>query len=114
MSDKLHILQHSLGLDQYGEGNAFRNHFVAGGRDLDVCRELASVGLMNERAGSELSGGSPVFMVTPQGIDFVALQSPARPSQPRLSRSQKNYQAYLAAGCSLSFCEWMGFPKRAL
>ncbi|MHB0986236.1 MAG: hypothetical protein ACYC05_11690 [Sulfuricella sp.] len=35
MDSKLHILQHSLGLDKYGDGNQYRNHFVTGPGSTD-------------------------------------------------------------------------------
>ena len=110
MDNKLHILQHSLGLDQYGEGRQYRNHFVTGpgSDDFDDCRELVADGLMTERAGSELSGGSPVFFVTRKGIDFVAQYSPKRPPEPKLTRSQKRYREFLRADCGLTFKEWLG------
>lgn len=63
---------------------------------------------MTERSGNALSGGDSVFFVTPNGIDFVALNSPVRPPAPKLTRSQKRYQAWLDADCGLSFAEWLG------
>lgn len=65
MSSKLHILQHSLGLDDYGGGNQYRNHFCAtpGSKDFDECRALVADSTMAERAGNELSGGDSVFYV---------------------------------------------------
>lgn len=46
MDSKLRILQHSLGLDQYGAGRQYRNHFVTGeGSDgFPLCRELVAEG----------------------------------------------------------------------
>ncbi len=110
MDSRLHILQHSLGLDQYGGGNKYRNHFVTGegSTDFDDCRALVADGLMTERAGNELSGGDSVFRVTQKGVDFVALNSPKRPPEPRLTRSQKRYRDFLKADCGLSFREWLG------
>lgn len=110
MDKKLHILQHSLGLDKYGDGSQYRNHFVTGpgSRDFDDCRALVADGLMTERAGNALSGGDSVFFVTPKGTDFVALNSPAKPPAPKLTRSQKRYRAWLDADCGLSFAEWLG------
>jgi len=110
MDSRLHILQHSLGLDQYGNGNQYRNHFVTGegSTDFDDCRALVADGLMTERAGNELSGGDSVFRVTPKGVDFVALNSPKRPPEPKLTRSQKRYREYLRAESSLTFAEWIG------
>lgn len=110
MGNRLQILQHSLGLDQYGDGNQYRNHFCTGpgSTDFDDCRALVAEGLMTERAGNALSGGDSVFHVTPKGIDFVALNSPARPPEPKLTRSQKRYREYLRAESSLTFAEWIG------
>ena len=110
MNSKLHILQHSLGLDQYGDGNQYRNHFVTGegSTDFEDCRALVADGLMTERSGNALSGGCSVFHVTPKGVDFVALNSPKRPPEPKLTRSQKRYREFLSADCGLSFREWLG------
>jgi len=80
MDSKLHVLQHSLGVGQYGDEPSYRNHFCAGpgSADFDNCRALVADGLMTERAGNELSGGDSIFHVTPAGINFVALHRPAR------------------------------------
>lgn len=69
----LHILQHSLGLDHFGKGRQYRNHFVtgAGTDDHSACIALVNQGLMTRRAGSELSGGYDVFHVTAAGIAHV-------------------------------------------
>lgn len=110
MNDGLRILQHALGVDKYGEGRQYRNHFATGpgGSDFAICTELVSDGLMLNRGSSVLSGGSDCFVVTPKGVDFVALNSPAKP---RLTRSQQNYQDFLDADCGFTFGEWMRFPK---
>jgi len=57
----LHILQHSLGLGQYGQGKQYRNHFVAGDDDAEKCRELVGMGFMTEHRASELTGGRSAF-----------------------------------------------------
>lgn len=110
IADKLHILQHSLGVDQYGEGRHSRNIFVTGpdGSDFITCTELVKAGLMINRGSSALSGGGDCFVVTPKGVDFVALNSPAKP---KLTRSQKNYRNFLDADCGFSFGEWMRFSR---
>lgn len=47
MTDRqLKILQHSLGVDQYGQGPMYRNHFYAGEADQETCRELLFMGYM--------------------------------------------------------------------
>ena len=106
LNPKLHILQHSLGLDQYGEGRQYRNHYVTGplSDDWAHCKALVADGLMTERPASDLTGGDPVFFVTPKGIDFVALNSP---QSPKLTRSQKRYRMWLKSDSGYSFGEWL-------
>ena len=98
----LQILQHSLGLDQYGQGNQYRNHFCAGGKDETLCRELVDAGLMEQVATTEVF---PYFncRVTPAGIDYVALNSPA---PPKLTRGQERYRKYLHSDCDMTFIEY--------
>jgi hypothetical protein len=98
MSPKLlRILQHSLGADEFGRGNQFRNHFCTGpgSKDYDACKELVGMGLMNERRGNELSGGDSIFRVTGDGKEAMTRESP---KPPRLTASQARYQRYLSIG----------------
>lgn len=93
MKEHIHILQHALGLDRYGQGKRYRNHFVTGegSSDFDACRALASAGLMIERPASELTGGSPVFFVSADGIAFVERESePLHPLSELLLRQINN------------------------
>lgn len=107
--DLLHILQHSLGLDQYGRGRQYRNHYVAGGDDVGRCQELAAMGYMREHKMSPaLTGGSPCFVVTDRGFEAVALYSPAPPPEPKLTAAQKRYQEHLDADGCWSFAESLG------
>lgn len=96
MDRQLKILQHSLGLDQYGQGDQYRNHFVTGpgSNDFGDCQALVAKGLMASKGARELFGGDHYFTVTPEGIKFVAENSPA---PPKLSRSKRRYLKYLAA-----------------
>jgi len=100
----LHILQHSLGLDQYGEGEQYRNHFCAGGKDIEKCRALVGMGYMVESDPSELPGRWPFFHVTQEGEEAVAIQSP---KPPKLSRSKRRYTLYLDGDFSESYGEWI-------
>lgn len=75
----LHILQHSLGLDKYGQGRQYRNNFVAGGDDVEKCRKLVDMEYMKEHPARELSGEGPVFTVTKEGINAVGKESPKPP-----------------------------------
>jgi hypothetical protein len=105
--DLLHILQHSLGLDQYGQGRDYRNHYVAGPDDVAKCRELVVMGYMTECQGNQLSGGDPIFMVTTQGRDCVALESP---NSPNMTRSQQRYRHYLkVADCFNGFGDYLRY-----
>ena len=103
---QLHILQHSLGLDQYGRGTFYRNHFVTGegSNDHADCMALVNAGLMTVTSGNELSGGDDVFRVTDAGKAAVAEHSPA---PPKLTRSQQNYQERLNYDSDLSFIDWL-------
>lgn len=102
----LQILQHSIGVDEYGQGNPYRNHFVAGGIDVDHCRELVDAGFMVERSASVLTGGSPLFHVTDAGKQAVALESP---KPPKISRSKQRYLDYLRSDSDESFGDWLRF-----
>lgn len=108
---QLHILQHSLGLDQYGRGTFYRNHFVTGkgSKDHADCMALVNAGLMTVRSGNALSGSYDVFRVTGAGKSAVAQHSP---SPPKITRSQQQYQDYLDADSSLSFIDWLRMKAR--
>lgn len=105
----LHILQHSLGVDKYGHGRRYRNHFVTGPGSVDYpdCCALCGAGLMVRGAGSPLSGGDDVFSVTRDGERYVTENSPSPPPE---SRGQRRYRKYLEADSSLTFGEWLKSP----
>lgn len=109
MSDQLHILQHSLGVDQHGRGEQYHNHFVTGEGSTDYphCMALVEAGLMTRRAGNALSGGDDVFFVTDAGKAYVAENSPP---PPKTTRSQRRYQAFLDSDTSQSFLDWVRGP----
>lgn len=123
-SQHMHILQHSIGADEYGQfGHAgmYRNHFVAGGVDVQLCRDLVASGLMQEGKASALSGGSPWFRVTQQGIDYVALNSPKPPPPPKMSKrkrlAKERYARYREYGECFDnfrhFLAWDSEPERS-
>lgn len=88
---QLEILQHSLGVDRYGQGEMYRNCFCAGSGDEPVCRELIALGYMQQHRTTEVF---PYFncSVTEAGKRAVREQSP---KPPKLTRSQKRYREYL-------------------
>lgn len=106
MSADLHILQHSLGVDQYGRGEPYRNHFCTGEGSVDhpICNDLVERGLMLVRRNVAVYGGDDVFFVTDEGRAWMLANSP---QPPKLTRSQKRYRDYCDADSGLSFGEWL-------
>ena len=106
MDSKLHILQHALGVDEFGRGTQYRSHFATGegSDDHADCMALFEAGLMKRRANVEMYGGMDVFFVTDAGRAYVAEHSPA---PPKLTRPQQRYQDFLNADCGWSFAEWL-------
>ena len=105
--EQLHILQHSLGLNEYGRGTGYRNHFVTGEGSIDhpACMALVELGHMEiRRAKYDLYGGDDVFAVTEGGRRAVAAESPA---PPKLTRGQQNYRDFLAYDSGCTFIEYL-------
>lgn len=103
----LHILQHALGLDQYGQGNMYRNHFVTGegSKDYDQCMTLTSQGLMIRHEGSEISGDMDIFVVTDNGKTAVKERSP---KPPKMSKAKQRYRQFLKDdSIDIDFGEWL-------
>lgn len=111
MSELLQILQHSLGVDQFGRGNQYRNHFVTGEGSTDhpVCMEAVNRGLMTRHAGNALTGDMDLFYVTEAGKVYVAENSP------KPDRKQKNrdrYSRYLSVSDCMPDLTFGDFLKR--
>lgn len=113
---QLHILQHSLGVDEYGRGRQYRNHFVTGegSTDWPDCNALVDSGLMTVRRNHPLCGKSDCFNVTEAGKQYVAEHSP---KPPKVSRSKARYKRYLEYGDSFDnfrhFLAWDSEPERS-
>lgn len=105
MGEDLHILQHSLGVDQYGQGDQYRNRFITGegSTDYPFCMDLVRRGLMVRRDGNPLTGGDDLFTVTDEGKRWMAENSPAAP---KLTAGQKRYRDYLNYDGGMSFIEY--------
>jgi hypothetical protein len=108
---QLHILQHSLGLDQYGRGTMYRNHFVTGEGSMDHadCMALVDAGYMGVRKNHPLAGGDDGFWVTETGKLAVVAHSP---SPPKLSKSKQRYQDYLDVEGAMTFIEYLRYRDR--
>ena len=106
-AEQLHILQHSLGADKYGQGEQYRNHFCAGGKDEPTCRELVALGYMRQH---ETTPVYPYYncSVTEEGKRAMREQSP---SPPKLTRSQQRYRRFLLNDSDLTFREWLEVDK---
>lgn len=103
----LHILQHSLGLDQYGRGEKYRNNFVTGpgSKDFDQCNELVAAGFMKDHGAREGMSGSHLFTVTDAGVKAMY---EASPKPPKISKAKQRYLDYLnVADCFNSFRDWL-------
>ncbi len=104
--EQLQILQHALGVDEFGQGKQYRNHFCAGGADESTCRELVSLGYMETFERSYLPSYN--CTVTQAGKDAMAAESP---KPPKLTRGQIRYREFISADCGLRFGEWLKYQK---
>jgi hypothetical protein len=105
---QLEILQHALGVDQYGRTpKGFtpytRNHFCAGEADEPDCRALVALGFMVEH---ERTQRLPYFHCSVTDAGKKAMHE-ASPKAPKLTRSQKRYRAFLDADSGYTFAEWI-------
>lgn len=104
----LALIQHALGVDEYGQGRQYRNHFVAteGSLDYDLCRSHVVAGRMRDHGTGSLYGGltSHCFTVTNAGRAWMIAQSPAPPRQ---TRGKVRYQQFLRSDSGLTFGEWL-------
>jgi len=109
----LDILQHSLGVDQHGQGRQYRNYFCTGpgSTDYDQCVALVGEGLMTMRKHplGAAADDMDLFHVTEAGKAYVAEHSPP---PPKLSRAQQRYRQYLDADTCMSFGEWLKAQAR--
>jgi len=106
MDKTLHVLQHALGLDQYGRGAGHRNYFVTdcGTTDWPTCVMAAADGLMTQTKGNAITGGGDVFRVTPAGMVWVQQHSPKAPT---LTRAQRTYREWSRHDNGMTFGEWL-------
>lgn len=119
---KLHILQHSLGLDDHGRDSkgalclpmTHRNHYVMSDDSPDgiMCNEMAASGLMERHAPRVISGEMPIFTVTEAGRAHIREHSP---KPPKVSAGRVRYLEWLRVqDCfpDWSFGDWLKNRKR--
>ncbi len=116
--EQLQILQHALGVDEYGQSpkgahlayDGFcRNWFGAGASDEPVCRELIALGFMEQRKSTQVF---PYFncAVTKAGI---AAMREASPKPPKLTRAQLRMEEYrnFSDAYDCTFREFLSIQK---
>jgi hypothetical protein len=106
--ESMHILQHALGLDDYGQGNSYRNHFVTGPAcdNWALCMAHLEAGRMVRHEQRAIFGGDDCycFVVTEAGREHVREHSP---KPPKVSRAKARYRAWLRSSADMSFGEWL-------
>ena len=105
--EQLQILQHSLGVDEYGRGPISRNYFCAGSGDEDICRSLVAMGYMKTFKRSYLTYYN--CTVTESGKSAMLAESP---HAPKLTRSQQRYRRYLKSNTGESFRDWLKYESQ--
>lgn len=111
-SRQLEILQHTLGVDEFGRTpKGFtpytRNYFCAGAADEPDCRALVELGFMSEHKRTETY---PYFNCSVTGAGVKAMHE-ASPKPPKLTRSQMRYRRFLDADSGMSFRDWMRYEQ---
>lgn len=111
---QLHIIQHSLGCDQYGMSDSrgrdehdgclgfYRNRYVCGPRPEIL--ELVTAGLMVDHGPQSIAGGMHCYSVTPAGVLAMDEQSP---SPPRVSAAKRRWRAF--SGVSERYEDFAGY-----
>lgn len=114
--EQLGILQHSLGVDQFGQGPLYRNHFVTDQDSTDgyLCESLCAYGLMirdQNYCGHSLVGGMDLYRVTEAGKRILFSQCP---KPPKKTAGQLRYEEWLRLdGCTgETFGEWLKNRKK--
>lgn len=106
--EQLHILQHALGVDEYGQGKPYRDYYCVGldnAAALADLRTLVAQGWMRE--GHTINDGrDQYFYVTQLGLCAMKAHSP---KAPRVSRAKQRYRDYLRSECSMSFGEYLKY-----
>lgn len=118
----LHILQHSLGLDDNGRDSkgalcppkTYRNHYVTDdqGGNGALCKEMVAAGLMERHAPRAVSGEMPIFTVTEAGRAYIREHSP---KPPRVSAGKARYLEWLRVADVFpdwKFGDWLKNRKR--
>ena len=107
--EQLHILQHSLGVNEYGQGEMYRNYYVGYSPGIF---DLIAADYMVAGRKDEITGGDRCYHVTEIGKAAMLAQSP---KPPKLTQSQKRYREFLNAADAFNctFREWLKMRKES-
>lgn len=103
--EQLHILRHSLGLDDTGRGREYRNHYCIGPdcHGWSDVRTLIEQRLMRDCGSGGIAGGLHIIVVTDAGKMLARKQDP----MPKETRGHRRWKAFLRADCGMTFGEWL-------
>jgi len=108
---ELHILQHSLGCDEFGESATrhkdegdgcfeyYRNRYVSD--PTDVLTAMVGKRLLENLGPVAMYGGMNFYRVTAFGVGSMKQHSK------KLTPSKRRYRDYLNADSGMSFGEWL-------
>lgn len=122
--EHLHILQHALGVNQYGQSThrpnsddwhgCYRNRYVAGPghHSWENLKQLTRQGFMHDHGFQELASGDHCFSVTEAGYRAMRCFSP---QPPKVTRARRRWQAFLIIKevWGFTFPQYLRWPGRA-
>lgn len=118
--EHLHILQHALGVNEYGQSShrpnsddfhgCYRNRFITDPTCPDglQCQQLVELGHMHDHGPQRIAGGMHCYAVTDSG--YTAMKE-ASPNPPKLSRSKERYRRFLRSDCFDNFRDFLAYEK---
>lgn len=108
--EQLHILQHSLGADQYGRRKRYsdRNHYITD--DNAEMESLVALGYMRCDGSNVATGGMNCYRVTDAGIKAMREASPNPPKKSRSAIRFEEYRSY-ADAFDCTFRQWLDIRK---
>jgi hypothetical protein len=89
LANMMHAVGHFKRNGRYSR-TPYRNHYCAGSCDVASWEMLVGLGMARlGRAGSELTGGDPVYVVTDAGLEFLRRHRRATAKRARLEKVEK-------------------------
>lgn len=100
---QLHILRHTIGLDQKGKGTEYRNYYCAQVSDPE-CEALCELGLMQRRR--KINDDQDQYYHVTEAGRIMAQPRESEREKP-LTKSQLRYRHYLHSELNMSFKEYL-------